>query len=126
MTDQILILQRMSMKKQIIQITITLLMLFTFSGCKKDKGNYTYTDANDITITTDMTTADPLVVINNDSLVVKENDSLKLDVLITQRVASNDLSYQWLITQIAANLSNPAQYVVGTTKALRIKIVLPP
>jgi len=116
----------MSMKKQIIPISLSILILLTIGACKKDLGNYTYTDSNAISITTDMSAADPLVVITNDSLVIKENDTLKLDVILTQKIPSTDLSYQWMITQTVASASNPPQYVVGTAKQLRAKILLSP
>jgi PKD-like family len=116
----------MNMKKQLLQIGFILFITTIFFACKKDLGNYNYTDVNVITITTDMATANPMVVINNDSVIVKQNDSLKLDILITQTIPVSDLSYQWLITQADASLSNPAQYIVGTEKQLRTKIILPP
>jgi hypothetical protein len=114
------------MKKQLLQIGFTLLLATVFYSCKKDKGNYSYTDPNVITITTDMATADPQVVINNDSIVLKQNDSLKLDILLTQTKPVTDLSYQWMITQISASFNNPVQHVVGTEKQLRTKIIMFP
>ncbi len=116
----------MNMKKQLLQIGFSLFITTAFFACKKDIGNYVYTDANVITITTDMATANPQVVINNDSVIVKQNDSLKLDILITQTIPVSDLSYQWLITQAEPSSGNPAQYIVGTEKQLRTKIILPP
>jgi hypothetical protein len=114
------------MKKRLLQIGFSFLITAAFFACKKDKGNYVYTDGNVITISTDMATANPQVVINNDSVVVKQSDSLKLDILITQTKPVTELSYQWMITQADAGLANPAQYIVGTEKQLRTKIILPP
>lgn len=116
----------MSMKKQLQQIGFSLLITAALFACKKDKGNYVYTDGNVITITTDMATVNPQAVINNDSIVVKQSDSLKVDILVAQTKPVTDLSYQWMITQADASFSNPAQYIVGTEKQLRTKIVLPP
>jgi hypothetical protein len=112
--------------KKLIVLNFILLILLAFVACKKDKGNYAYTDPNFITITTDTTNADRNVVINNDSVVVKQDDTLKLDIVLTQTKLSDDLSYQWMITQTAAANSNPPQYVVGTQKQLRAKITLSP
>jgi len=102
------------------------LIVLSFYSCKKDLGNYDYTDANVITVTTDMANVDPLVVINNDSVVVKQNDSLKINVLISQTKPSNDLAYEWMIIQSAGTIGNPAQYMVGNGKDLRTKIILSP
>ena len=73
-----------------------------------------------------MANVDPAVVINNDSLVVKQNDSLKINILISQTKPSNDLAYEWMIIQNSATIGNPAQYVVGNTAQLRTKIILSP
>jgi hypothetical protein len=113
--------------KQSLKYTLLLaLVTMAFYSCKKDKGNYDYTDANVITITTDMANVDPLVVINNDSVVVKQNDSLKINVLISQTKPSDDLAYEWMVTQTASSIGNPAQYVVGNAMQLRTKIILAP
>jgi hypothetical protein len=114
------------MKKQLIAVSLSLLILLAFNACKKDLGNYHYTDANTVMITTDMANVDPQVVVTNDSIVVRQNDSLKVDILVSQSIENNDLSYQWMVTQIAASFNNPPQYIVGTSKQLRTKIILPP
>ena len=114
------------MKKLFRYIMVPALIALAFYSCKKDLGNYDYTDANVITITTDMANVDPAVVINNDSIVVKQNDSLKLNILISQTKPSNDLAYEWMITQTAATIANPPQYVVGNAMQLRTKIILSP
>ena len=112
------------MKKVFSYIMLPALIVLALYSCSKDKGNYDYTDANVITITTDMANVDPAVVINNDSLVVKQNDSLKVNILISQTKPSNDLAYEWMIIQSASTIGNPAQYVVGNTAQLRTKILL--
>src|SRR6187549_2753287 len=113
--------------KKVFRYTIApALIVLAFYSCSKDLGNYDYTDANVITITTDMANADPAVVINNDSLVVKQNDSLKINILLSQTKPSNDLAYEWMIIQSVATLGNPPQYVVGNSMQLRTKIILSP
>ncbi len=102
------------------------LIVLTFYSCSKDLGNYDYNDANVITITTDMANVDPAVVINNDSIVVKQNDSLKINILISQTKPSNDLEYEWMIIQSSGQIGNPPQYVVGNSIQLRTKIILSP
>ncbi|ANE53191.1 PKD-like family lipoprotein [Flavisolibacter tropicus] len=114
------------MKKHFIPASISVLILFAFVACKKDLGNYKYTDVNTITITTDMANVDPQVVVTNDSIVLRQNDSLKLDILLSQTQQSDDLSYQWLITQSSSSEVNPAQYILGNEKQLRTKITVPP
>ena len=114
------------MKKVFSYIMLPALIVLAFYSCSKDLGNYDYNDANVITITTDMATVDPAVVINNDSLVVKQNDSLKVNILISQTKPSNDLAYEWMIIQNSASIGNPAQYVVGNAMQLRTKIILSP
>jgi hypothetical protein len=59
------------MKKIFQFLLIPSLLVCFFCACKKDLGNYDYTDANVITVTTDMANVDPLVVVNNDSVVGK-------------------------------------------------------
>ena len=113
--------------KKVIQFLLApaLLMCF-FCACKKDLGNYDYEDANIITISTDMANVDPQVVFNNDSIVVKQNDSLRVNILISQTKPSNDISFEWTIVQNSAIIANPSQYVLGNTQQLRTKIILSP
>src|SRR6187399_2763394 len=119
-------LNQHTMKKVFRYIMVPALIVLTFYSCSKDLGNYDYNDANVITITTDMANVDPAVVINNDSLVVKQNDSLKINILISQTKPSNDLAYEWMIIQSAPSIGNPSQYVVGNAMQLRTKILLSP
>jgi hypothetical protein len=114
------------MKKRFQYIVLVVLLIIVFCACKKDLGNYDYKDANVITITTDTANVDRNVVITADSIVVKQNDSLKVNILLSQTIPSNDLAFEWMITQSTSFTSNPAQYVVGNGKDLRTKIVLPP
>ena len=114
------------MKKTLQYVVLPLVILIAFYACKKDLGNNKYTDANVITITTDLANVDPLIVINNDSIVVKQNDSLKVNILLTQTKPSNDLAFQWMIIQTIASNGNPPQYIVGNAQQLRTKIILSP
>lgn len=114
------------MKKILRYIIHPLLIVFSFYACKKDLGNYDYDPANVITITTDMASVDPAVVINNDSVVVKQNDSLKVNIILSQTKPSNDLAFEWMIIQSVASNQNPPQYVVGNAQQLRTKVILSP
>ncbi len=116
----------MNMKNISRFLICPILIIIVWSSCSKDLGNYDYTDANVISITTDKATVDPAVVINNDSIVVKQNDSLKINILVTQTKPSSDLAYEWLIVQSIVSNQNPTQYVVGNTQQLRTKILLAP
>lgn len=116
----------MNMKKTLQYVVLPLVIIFAFYACKKDLGNYNYDPANAITITTDMANVDPVVIVSNDSIVVKQNDSLKVNILLSQTKPSNDLSFEWMIIQSTASNGNPPQYVVGNTQQLRTKIILSP
>ncbi|MBV4359260.1 PKD-like family lipoprotein [Pinibacter aurantiacus] len=107
-------------------LVVAVLTIFIFVACKKDKGNYNYTAINTITVTTDSLNVDASKVITNDSISVKQFDSLTVNVLLSQTQASGNLSYQWMIIQTAQNISNPAQYIVGTTQQLKTRINLSP
>src|SRR6187431_554840 len=100
------------MKKRFQYLLVSALLICFFCACKKDLGNYDYVDANVITITTDMTNVDPQVVVNNDSIVVNQNDSLRVNILLSQTKPSYDLSFEWMVVQNAANIGNPAQHIV--------------
>jgi hypothetical protein len=116
-----------TMTRNILRFTIlAALVILVISACKKDLGNYNYSPANTITITTDMATVDPLVVVSNDSIVVKQNDSLKVNILLSQTKPANDLSFEWTVVQNASNLANPSQYSLSSSQQLKTKILLPP
>jgi len=114
------------MKKRFQYLVLVILLISVFCACKKDLGNYDYKDANVITITTDTANVDRNVVVTNDSIIVKQNDSLKVEILLSQTISSNDLAFEWTVMQSAAFIGNPAQYVLGNQKGLRTKIILPP
>ena len=107
-------------------LTFCILVITCWCACKKDMGNYTYADPNALTITTDMANVDPQVVVTNDSIVVKENDSLTVNIIVAGTKSTDNLSYQWMITQSSSTIGNPVQYVVGNNKQLKTKIILPP
>ncbi len=109
------------MKKFFRYIMLPALIVLAFYSCKKDLGNYDYTDANVITITTDMANVDPAVVINNDSIVVKQNDSLKVNILISQTKPSNDLAYEWMIIQNCSYYWQSCSICCGKCKAVENK-----
>jgi hypothetical protein len=73
-----------------------------------------------------MANSNPQVIITNDSIVVRQNDSLIVNIIVTQTQPDHELSYQWIVTQYVSTLGNPTQYVVGTEKQLRAKITMPP
>ena len=112
------------MKKTFQFLLLLLLLACVFSACKKDLGNYDYDEANVITITTDTASVDRTVVLTNDSIVAKQNDSLKVAILITQTKPTDNLAYEWIVTQTAASNGNPSQHIVGNEKQLKTKITL--
>ncbi|AEV99414.1 hypothetical protein A4D02_26620 [Niastella koreensis] len=101
-------------------------LMATLAACKRDLGNYNYSAVNAITITTDTVNADRLMVINNDSLVVKQGDTLKVNVLLSQTKESGDLSFSWLVTQKNSSNGNPGLYVIGNTRQLTARVLLLP
>jgi len=116
----------MIMKKILRFLALSALSIFVWTACKKDLGNYDYSNANLISITTDMANVDPQVVVSNDSIVVRQNDSLTVNILVSQTIPSDNLTYEWMITQSASSIANPGQYVVGNNKQLKTKIILAP
>lgn len=104
--------------------SVILILLCILCSCSKDLGNYDYDEANVISITTDTTNVDRTVVVTNDSIVVKQNDSLKVAILLSQTKPTDDLAFEWIVTQATASTGNPSQHVVGSEKQLRMKISL--
>src|SRR5215467_12528647 len=117
---------RMNMKKYLQYSILPLAVILIFCACKKDLGNYNYDAANVITITTDMANVNPSVVVTPDSIILKQNDSLTVNILLSQTKPSSNLSFQWLITQTASSIANPSQYVVGSSQQLKTKITMTP
>ena len=113
------------MKKR-FQFAFYVLLICLLCSCKKDMGNYDYVDANVITITTDMANVDQKVVVSNDSIILRQNDSLVVNILLSQTKPSNDLAFEWTVTQNAAQIANLPQYFLGNAKQLKTSILLPP
>ncbi|HSC53402.1 MAG TPA: PKD-like family lipoprotein [Phnomibacter sp.] len=114
------------MKKIFVIGTLLLAFACCFYACKKDLGNYDYSDANVITIKTDMVTNDPNMVVTADSVVLRQNDSIRVNILVSQTKPSSDLSYTWMVVQANSTLGNPSQTVIGNTQNLRAKITMVP
>ena len=104
--------------------SLILLLLCIFCSCSKDLGNYDYDEANVISITTDTANVDRTVVVTNDSIVEKQNDSLKVAILLSQTKPTDNLAFEWIVSQTAATGGNPSQHIVGNEKQLRMKITL--
>jgi hypothetical protein len=113
-------------KKHFNSLVIACVLLLALAACKRDLGNYNYNPVNVITITTDTVNANRLMVINNDSLVVQQGDTLKVKVLLSQTKASDDLSFSWMITQRTSSAGNPGQYVIGNAQQLAARILQSP
>ncbi len=98
------------MKKVSFYIIIVFSVIAAFSSCYKDKGNYEYSDINQVTITTSASTYDVLVP-----------DSLRIDVTISQTIPhSAGLTYQWVLFP---NTQAPlTRRTIGTTQNLRAAI----
>lgn len=98
-----------------------LLLVLSVSACLKDKGNYTYTDINEVTIEG-----------------IKENtklelytliDTLKLHVDITSTLTDDDArySFEWKLMPASGGSTEEANdYVIGHTKQLQYPITLDP
>ena len=115
------------MKKISTILSALVLAAIVLVSCHKDNLKATLLNLNTLKVTTDLTNADPTVFITADSIVIKQNDSLKVRVKIAQSVGSaSNFSYVWMITQSAAANANPAQYIVGTSAQLATKVILPP
>lgn len=118
----------MKQVKKILAIFLSsLFATAALTSCKKDLGNYDYKDVNKLKITTDMSQVDPNVFITADSIVLNQNDSLKVKLKIAQSLGTaENFKFQWMITQASATLANPSKYVIDSTAALATKITLVP
>lgn len=67
-------------------------MTFLLGGCYSDKGNYDYSDLQDVTLAMPSTGFDVAV-----------GDNLKITPTITTSIPDNDLTYQWEIYSYNAN-----------------------
>jgi hypothetical protein len=102
------------MKKRIIHLLSLATITLGLNSCYKDKGNYTYSDINQITIKT-----------SADNYNVVLPDSLKIDLLLEQTIPdAAGLSFQWvLFPQTSAPLT---RRTLDTTQNLRAKITEEP
>ncbi|MBO9204702.1 MULTISPECIES: PKD-like family lipoprotein [Niastella] len=100
-------------------------MLLALAACKRDLGNYDYNDINVLSIYTDTVNANRLMVINNDSVVIKQGDTLTVKALLNQTIESDDVSFSWMVTQRGTG-GNPSQYVLGNTQLLNARILVSP
>ena len=115
--------------KKILSTLLTLgVTAAMLAGCRKEPGTAALKNINSLKITTDLTNADPTEFITADSITLKQNDSLKVKLKISQSLGNaQNFSYRWTITQSVSSNANPAQYVVGTSAQLATKrILLPP
>ncbi|QIL40510.1 hypothetical protein G7074_15305 [Pedobacter sp. HDW13] len=96
-------------------------------GCSKDQGNYDYIEINTLKISADMASADPAMFVTPDSIILRQNDSLKVKLKIDASIgAPGNLSYQWLITQYLQANANPSKYMISEAASLKTRITLPP
>ena len=102
------------MKTFIQYIVSALFGLVALQSCYKDKGNYTYNDINEITISSASATYNVLVP-----------DSLKIDVTLQQTQPHPDgLSFQWVL--YPATAAPLTRRTIGTTQNLRAAITEDP
>jgi len=96
-------------------------------SCAKDKGNYDYIELDAIKISTDMTNADPAVFVTPDSILLHQNDNLKIKLKIDASVGDpGNLSYQWLTTQYLQSGANPPKLTFANAAEFNAKIPFAP
>ncbi|QQT31912.1 hypothetical protein I6I99_04915 [Sphingobacterium multivorum] len=102
-------------------------IVLIWSGCSKDKGNYTYSTLDELQISTDMEQVDPTVFITADSIEIQQNDSLKVQLKVLKPSGKEkQLAYKWYLTQYEQSGINPSIYVIDSTAVLRTKIRVTP
>lgn len=114
--------------KKILGVSLTLAIIAVMMvGCSKDQGNYDYIQVNTLKVSTDMSGADPSVFITPDSIILRQNDSLKVKLKIDASLGEpGDFSCQWLLTQYVQSAANPTKYQIGNEVNLKTKITLAP
>lgn len=113
--------------KKIAGIVTSILLALAVTSCYKDLGSYDYKDINALIISADMSVVDPQVFITADSIDLRQNDSLKVKLKIDQSAdASDELMYEWIVTQYSQSSLNPSEHIIATTPELATKIVLAP
>src|SRR5687767_11819041 len=83
--------------------------LMVGTGCYKDKGNYTFTEINKVSIT------DPL---SSTALSLKLSDTLRLDPTVaqTKETTTDSLAYRWRMYEVRAD-GGPSPYIdLASTK----------
>lgn len=103
------------MKKNIFNFSFTLLMAFALGACIDDKGNYDYSDADEIF---------PVQIEGMDEdITVSQGAVLK----ITPTVVNDDpsrYSYSWIITEKETAGALPKKWIVADTKDLEYTVGL--
>ncbi len=97
-------------------VIAALLLMGVHYSCMKDLGNYDYNAINEIGITSTTT----------DSFVIRQSDTLKIDINVSQSLAGANVTYLWSMIQYTATSANPAQYQLATTKILKALITVLP
>ncbi|HXB93566.1 MAG TPA: PKD-like family lipoprotein [Puia sp.] len=87
-------------------------LLSAVSSCKRDLGNYTYTDLNQVHV----------VSAGNDTFSVRQHDTLTINVTDSQTTASHPLSCRWYLVQATATNPNPSQNLLDTVQNLHVPI----
>ncbi|HEX6179722.1 MAG TPA: PKD-like family lipoprotein [Chitinophagaceae bacterium] len=102
------------MKKLTTYVLISIFSLVALQSCYKDKGNYSYNDINEITISSAASSYNVMVP-----------DSLKIDITLHQTQPHPDgLTFQWVLyPSTAAPLT---RRTIGTTQNLRAAITEDP
>ena len=106
------------MMKQIYYLFALLVSITSFTSCYDDKGNYNYTEVNEIVIDT---------VGFRTQYTVEVTKQLVIDPKITftrSNVAEEDLSYEWYF--FSDESSNTVWYPVSTEKKLDMAVIYDP
>jgi hypothetical protein len=105
-------IHRLLLRPSLLLATLGVLAL---EACYKDMGNYQYTAPNQAEI--GLTTSD--------SLSIRQNDTLTINVAISQTTGNDSLSYAWYLAQATASNPNPSQNLLGTAQNLHAQITVP-
>jgi len=85
------------------------------TACSKDLGNYDYNDANRIGISS-----------TADSFAIRQNDTLNIQINLSQTKPAGQLSYEWFLIQYTSSNPNPPEYRLATTANLKVQIKVVP
>jgi hypothetical protein len=92
-------------------------------SCSKDMGNYDYTDPNMATILVVNSNAGTS---NPDSFLIRQQDSLKIDIEITQTKPTGEMLVNWYLIPTSSTQGNLPQYELGSSKNLRAYVQMQP